>query len=483
MYRIGTKEKEERNMAVFDIPIENVLENPKNVRKDLGDLDELVNSIKRNGIRQNLIVTPVLDDDGEETDDYRLIAGHRRLAAAKKAHLLSVPCRIERDLDESDEVMAMLEENMQRRNLSPMEEGQGVQMCLDLGISIERLEQRTGLSEQTLKHRVEIAKLDPEVYAEKDASFQLSIHAMYALEKIKDINKRNEVLKGATDNQNLIWRANNAAEQEKKDEYKAAVVRLLESQGIFPAPDGVQTWSNGWKNLGSIDYSYDRCGESARKLVKEIEETMKINIMEETVDYLIQSYGSMIYILYKKAEEEPADDEGSDSYSSLEEARRKKEETRKQMQKIWNVWQKDIVKFCKDSIDGKYTCPKGEIPGVIERIWDMILTEGKYISREEIAELYKDDIPDDQLEAEEFNEMIDEKVNQFTILQSFIAVLGLILKGKAPYRFWGEYDSEAAEVIQDGIVILEWFGYSMSSDAQTKLLDGSCLLYEEDADA
>ena len=477
-------------MAVFDIPIENILENPKNVRKDPGDLEELVNSIKRNGIRQNLIITPILDDDGEETDDYRLIAGHRRLAAAKKAHLISVPCRIERDLDESDEVMAMLEENMQRRNLSPMEEGQGVQMCLDLGISMEKLEHRTGLSEQTLKHRVEIAKLDPEVYAEKDDSFQLSIHAMYALEKIKDTKRRNEVLKAATDNQNLIWRANNAALEEKKEEYKAAIIRYLKSEGMFKTPKDVQTWTPGWKILGSVDYSKDDCGKAAKKLVNEIKETMKIDIMGEEVDYLTLNYGSMLYIMHKEKEtEDPGDSENTvssnASMASHAESIKKRDKLRKQMNDTWESWPKSIRKFCIDIIDGKYKCPKGKEPEILDLIWKYILDEdGIYICTKEISELYNDEIPDDGEETtEEFGDMVMEKVGQFTMFQSFIAILGKILSDKKPFTYMCEHSSDKTEEINDGISILENFGYSVADNDQVQLIDGSSHFYEEAANA
>lgn len=470
-------------MTTFEIPISDLRENPKNPRKDLGDLTELVNSIKRNGIRQNLVVTPILNDDGEETDTYRIIAGHRRFAAAKRAHLVAVPCGIVRDLDESDEVMAMLEENMQRRNLSPMEEGQGVQMCLDLGISMEKLEHRTGLSEQTLKHRAEIAKLDPEIYEEKDDVFQLNIHALYALEKIKDVNKRNEILKEATDNQNLMWRAKNAYEQEKKDEYKAAIIEYLEHEGIFKAPDGVCQWSSGWKNLGNIDYSDDFCGKAARKLIKEIKETMKINIMDETVDYMVQNYGSQIYILHKKEEEEEGEEENDNKSSSRSPDYKKRDRIRSQMREIWNGFKKEAVGFCKDIIEGKYTCPKGKEREILEAIWPIMVSNDVLLNWEEIEELYEDDIPDDDQEVDEFNDQIEEKVKNFTLMQSFIAILGTTLKSKQPFAWDGEYMRNYAEEIKDGIKILEEFGYSMSNAEQIQILEGFHTLYEEAADA
>ena len=471
-------------MTTFEIPISDLRENPRNPRKDMGDLTELTNSIKRNGIRQNLVVAPILDDYGDETDTYRIIAGHRRFAAAKKANLITVPCSIERDLDEADEVMAMLEENMQRSNLTYLEEAQGVQMCLDLGISMEKLESRTGLSEQTLKHRAEIAKLTPEIVEEKSEAFQLNLKALYSLEKIKDTKRRNEVLKAATDNQNLIWRANNAALEEKKEEYKAAIIRYLKSEGMFKTPKDVQTWTPGWKILGSVDYSEDDCGKAAKKLVKEIKETMKIDIMGEEVDYLTLNYGSRLYIMHKEKEtEDPGDSENtvSSNASSHAESIKKRDKLRKQMNDTWESWPKSIRKFCIDIIDGKYKCPKGKEQEILDLIWKYILDEdGIYISTEEISELYNDEIPDDGEETtEEFGDMVMEKVGQFTMFQSFIAILGKILSDKKPFTYMCEHSSDRTEEINDGISILENFGYSVADNDQVQLIDGSSHFYEE----
>ena len=70
-----------------------IIPHPDNPRKDLGDLAELAESIKTKGILQNLTVVPLFDEftaDGFKR--YRVVIGHRRLAAAKLAGLKEVPC-------------------------------------------------------------------------------------------------------------------------------------------------------------------------------------------------------------------------------------------------------------------------------------------------------------------------------------------------------------------------------------------------------
>ncbi len=468
-------------MTTFEIPISDLRENPRNPRKDMGDLTELTNSVKRNGIRQNLIVTPILDDDGEETDTYRIIAGHRRFAAAKKAHLIAVPCSIERDLDEADEMMAMLEENMQRSNLTYLEEAQGVQMCLDLGISMEKIESRTGLSEQTLKHRAEIAKLTPEIVEEKSEAFQLSLKALYALEKIKDPKKRDEVLKRAGGNDNLKFLAEQAAKDEVYAERRDAIVRYLECEGMFKAPKDANRWGSEWLGLGSIDYSQPDCGKTAREEVKRIIEEMGIDPMSNDTEvvYFLPDYGTIIYIK-KKREYEVEDEE--ETTASAENAREKKQRKYNEIRQIWDEQQKQIRLFCRDIIDGTYKCKGKDIPEIQERIWFFLLDQGTYLSYADLPDLYEDDTFESEEEEMENDTFLDEKISQFDMLQSMIACLGIQLGSLSPSNYLAEYKEKEADQIKDRLEILQKFGFSIREDAKS-LLDGTSPLYsEEEAD-
>lgn len=79
--------------VITQISVNLIDPHPENPRKDLGDLTELAESIKANGIMQNLTIIP--KDGGR----YTVVIGHRRLAAAKKAGLATVPCAIIHDMD------------------------------------------------------------------------------------------------------------------------------------------------------------------------------------------------------------------------------------------------------------------------------------------------------------------------------------------------------------------------------------------------
>lgn len=94
----------ENRKTVTYIAAERIRPHPENPRKDLGDLSELVESIKKNGVLQNLTVIPVEGEPGE----YMTIIGHRRYAAGIKAGVTDFPCQIAEDLTLREQMSIML---------------------------------------------------------------------------------------------------------------------------------------------------------------------------------------------------------------------------------------------------------------------------------------------------------------------------------------------------------------------------------------
>lgn len=167
-----------------------------NPRKDLGDLTEITESVRKNGILQNLTVVPCT---GYWHGDYTVIIGHRRLAAAKAAGLNEVPCVI-RELSYREQVAMMLAENMQRSDLTVYEQAQGMQMMLDLGETVESVAEKTGFSESTVRRRVKLTQLDADIFREtaeaaKAEGRQIELGDYEKLFKIEDENERNNALK------------------------------------------------------------------------------------------------------------------------------------------------------------------------------------------------------------------------------------------------------------------------------------------------
>jgi ParB family chromosome partitioning protein len=129
-----------------------LLDHPANVRVELGDLDELAASIRQVGILEPLVVVPT--DDG-----HRIVTGHRRKAAAIAAELATVPCYERPDLvAKSDQVVAMLIENLRRDGLTELEEARGYQQLLDLGLSATKIANATGTSRTRVRDALSVTK-------------------------------------------------------------------------------------------------------------------------------------------------------------------------------------------------------------------------------------------------------------------------------------------------------------------------------------
>lgn len=173
---------------IENIEIDRLLPHPQNPRKNLGDLSELAESIKKNGILQNLTVVKA------DEDKYTVIIGHRRCAAAKLAGLTELPCVVA-DMDEAKQIETMLCENVQRSELTYVEQAEGFQLLLDMGFSVADVSEKTGFSESTVRRRTSLISmgLDRDKLV-KSQSRNISLEDYAKLQNIEDEKERNELL-------------------------------------------------------------------------------------------------------------------------------------------------------------------------------------------------------------------------------------------------------------------------------------------------
>ena len=206
---------------IQSIAIEKLHEHPDNPRKNVGDVTELAESIKQSGILQNLTVVPAT---GYNYGDYTVIIGHRRLAAAKQAGLLEVPCAVV-EMSYKEQLATMLSENMQRTDLTIYEQAQGMQMMLDLGETMEDVSEKTGLSQSTVRRRVRLLKLDADKFKECEAR-QVSMAEYDKLFEIEDAELRNGLLEciGTSTFDSKLFQAKNA---EKRNAERKAILEAL----------------------------------------------------------------------------------------------------------------------------------------------------------------------------------------------------------------------------------------------------------------
>jgi len=199
---------------------------PENPRKSLGDLSELAESIKVNGVLQNLTVVPRYGELTHDFNGYTVVIGHRRLAAAKLAGIATVPCIVS-DMTGVKQIRTMLTENMQRSDLSVYEQAQGFQLMLDLGDSVSDISERTGFSSTTVRRRVKLLELDQEKF-KKSEKRGATLMDYAELEKIESIELRNKVLE-SIGTQNFRNELKAAMDREKLDSYMEDAVSILET--------------------------------------------------------------------------------------------------------------------------------------------------------------------------------------------------------------------------------------------------------------
>src|SRR2546425_1977464 len=135
------------------IPIDRLDPNPDQPRTDPGDLTELTASIREKGVLEPLLVKPIV------MGRWMIIAGERRWRAATEAGLAEVPC-IEMDVDDSGVAEIALIENMQRKDLTPWEEADGLRaLCERFGYTHEDVARKVGKSRSTVTEALSIASI------------------------------------------------------------------------------------------------------------------------------------------------------------------------------------------------------------------------------------------------------------------------------------------------------------------------------------
>ena len=127
-------------------------------RMDEGSLYELAQSIKSQGVMQPILVRP-LSTGSAEPGQYEIIAGERRFRAAQLAGLSEVPVLVKAVADEAAAVMALIE-NIQREDLNPLEEAQGLQRLVrDFGLTHEQAAQAVGRSRSAASNLLRLLNL------------------------------------------------------------------------------------------------------------------------------------------------------------------------------------------------------------------------------------------------------------------------------------------------------------------------------------
>ena len=154
---INDKNANETIGKIIDLPLENIITNPKQPRTHFNEeaLKELSNSIQELGIIQPITVRKV------NKNNYQLISGERRYRASKMAGIKNIPSYI-RVANDNELLELALVENIQRKDLDPIEIGLSYKRLIDeINLTQDQLSNRVGKKRSTITNYIRLLKLDP----------------------------------------------------------------------------------------------------------------------------------------------------------------------------------------------------------------------------------------------------------------------------------------------------------------------------------
>lgn len=175
--------------SIKELPVEKVIPNPEQPRMTFHEetLQELAASIREHGVLQPILVRPA-------GDEYQIIAGERRWRASKLAGRETIPSIIER-FDDATALEIALIENLQREDLSPLDEAIIYKKMTDeLGYSIRNLAGKLGKDKGYVENRLRLATA-PDDVREMVAARYDTLSAAYELMKIEDKRRRKSLAK------------------------------------------------------------------------------------------------------------------------------------------------------------------------------------------------------------------------------------------------------------------------------------------------
>lgn len=180
-----------RKHIPMDIPVERIQPSPFQIRKTFDDIDELAQSMRLHGFTSRLWVRehPTLPNT------YQLVFGERRLRAAKQAGITVIPCDVTQ-FDDAELREIGLTENLQRRDLQPLEEAEGFRQFMgEFGYSVRTLADRIGKDKMYVQSRLSLLRTPADV-REMVAQRPDSVRAALEISKLPTVAQRRPLVEG-----------------------------------------------------------------------------------------------------------------------------------------------------------------------------------------------------------------------------------------------------------------------------------------------
>lgn len=169
------------------ISLERLDPNPQQARSELGNLDELMKSIKKRGVIEPILVRP-------KDNRYEIIAGERRYIASKRVGLKEVPC-IEMNVEDNEAMELALIENLQRKNLDIFEEADGLRIMNEIyNYNHQEISETIGKARSTITEIINISRIPSEIREICKQNKIISRSTLIEIAKLKDKEKMKNLI-------------------------------------------------------------------------------------------------------------------------------------------------------------------------------------------------------------------------------------------------------------------------------------------------
>jgi ParB family chromosome partitioning protein len=277
-----------RSTGVKMVAIDRIEPNPENLRLafDEATLEELAASIREHGVLQPILVRPL------DENRFQLIAGERRWRASRLAGRPTIPALVE-DIDDSTALEISIIENLQREDISPLDEAVMYdRMIKEHGYSIRRLADKLGKDKGYLENRLRLADAPEEVRELVSLRKDTLSHA-YELMKVADPRKRKRLADAVARNELSLVKLRERIEGRPARRQDAAAVDaaaepIVEAQE--PDPIAAAEAEIGWASGGAHSALKDDSLYAAKNQLNEAVEELLGVIRDER---LLESIGSV----------------------------------------------------------------------------------------------------------------------------------------------------------------------------------------------
>ena len=217
---------------VCTVPIEQIAEHPDDPRYIKGDVKTLADSIAEMGLLEPIVVAQTIASEDPCPQPYRVLSGHRRLAALKLLEFPRATVRIVQcDSDRIHELRVIMASNTARENLTPLEEARGYQTMLDLGMAAQDVALVTGRKKDHVERTAKLAGVFSDEHREELNAMPVTLDEAEVLARHEGSDRYGKLLK-EVGRPEFTWQTRNADQVAKREAVRAKATAKLQKAGV-----------------------------------------------------------------------------------------------------------------------------------------------------------------------------------------------------------------------------------------------------------